>query len=99
MSDRGKSRIVTSTYRYKRPPRKRTAQAAAIAVPAIVRRGVKAENDNRPEPEPKSRIVTARKPRGSSSDAPDLTPEEHQQRGDAADALFRELVRRAGKGS
>jgi hypothetical protein len=47
------SRIVTTTYRYKRPPRKRKAQG-----PAIVRRGVKAENDNRPEPEPKSRIVT-----------------------------------------
>jgi hypothetical protein len=25
---------------------------------------------------------------------PELTPEEYQQRGDAADALFRELVRR-----
>ena len=28
-------------------------------------------------------------------DAPDMTPEEHRQRGDAADALWRELVRRA----
>jgi hypothetical protein len=53
---------------------------------------VKAENDA-----PKTRIVTARKP-GSYSDAPDLTPEEHQRRGDAADALFRELVRRATGG-
>ena len=26
---------------------------------------------------------------------PEMTPEEHQRRGDAADALFRELVRRA----
>jgi hypothetical protein len=25
---------------------------------------------------------------------PDLTPEEHRQRGDAADAMWRELVRR-----
>jgi hypothetical protein len=25
---------------------------------------------------------------------PDLTPEEHKRRGDAADALFREIVRR-----
>jgi hypothetical protein len=28
-------------------------------------------------------------------DTPDLTPEEVQRRGDAADALFREIVRRA----
>jgi hypothetical protein len=26
---------------------------------------------------------------------PDLTPEEHKRRGEAADALWRELVRRA----
>jgi hypothetical protein len=50
--------IVTHAYRPKRAPRKRKAQAVAITGPAIVRRGVKAENDNRPEPEPKSRIVT-----------------------------------------
>ena len=30
-----------------------------------------------------------------SGDARDLTSEEHQRRGDAADALFQELVRRA----
>jgi len=28
---------------------------------------------------------------------PDVTPEEHQRRGDAADALFREMKRRIGK--
>ena len=28
-------------------------------------------------------------------EAPELMPEEHQRRGDAADALFREIVRRA----
>ena len=32
-------------------------------------------------------IVTAR------SALPDMTPEEHKRRGDAADALFREMVR------
>ena len=33
--------------------------------------------------------------RGSYRPAlPDLTPEEHQRRGDAADALFREIQRR-----
>jgi hypothetical protein len=40
------------------------------------------------------RIVTARMPRGRFDDMPDMPPEEHQQRGDAAEALFRELVRR-----
>jgi hypothetical protein len=27
-------------------------------------------------------------------DVPDMTPEEHQQRGDAAEALFRDIMRR-----
>jgi hypothetical protein len=40
------------------------------------------------------RIVTARKPRGRFGDVPDMTAEEHQQRGDAAEALFREIVHR-----
>jgi hypothetical protein len=35
------------------------------------------------------RIVTARNPRrGRFSDTPDMTPEEHERRGDAAEALF-----------
>ena len=34
-------------------------------------------------------IVTAK------SALPDMTPEEHKRRGDAADALFRELVRQS----
>jgi hypothetical protein len=88
------TRIVTTHYRYKRPPRKR--KALALEVPAIVRAGKKAvslmptaANDDR-----KSAIVTARKSREKFGDAPDLTPDEHQRRWDAADALFRELVRR-----
>jgi hypothetical protein len=45
------------------------------------------------------RIVTAaRKARGRFGDVPDMTPEEHQQRGDAAEALFRELTRRVREG-
>ena len=40
-------------------------------------------------------IVTARRPGTRRVDVPDLTPEEHQRRGEAADALWRELVRRA----
>jgi hypothetical protein len=43
----------------------------------------------------KPAIVTAKRPRSSRlGDAPDLTTEEHRRRGDAADALFREIVRR-----
>jgi hypothetical protein len=64
--------IVHSTsYRYKRPPRKR--KAAALDVPAI---------------------VTIKRKSGKFADVPDMTPEEHKRRGDAADALWRELVRR-----
>ena len=53
------SRIVTSTYRYKRPPRKRKAvplEGPAVvtsrskAAPAVVERVAKPGNDNRPEP-------------------------------------------------
>jgi hypothetical protein len=40
-------------------------------------------------------IVTMRAKPGRFGAAPDLTDEEHRQRGDAADELFRELVRRA----
>jgi hypothetical protein len=40
-------------------------------------------------------IVTARRPGARRIDVSDLTPEEYQRRGDAADALWRELVRRA----
>ena len=122
------TRIVTTTYRYKRPAKKRKAvvlEAPAIVAaksrrptwedqaaaevpepPAITTAGQRAQsstpheatrgasptNDGR-----KPAIVTARKPRGDRgfSDVPDLTPEELQRRGDAADALWRELVRRA----
>jgi hypothetical protein len=48
-------------------------------------------------------IVTARKPRKSGkppgATVPDMTADEHQRRGDAADALWRDLARGAtGKG-
>jgi hypothetical protein len=39
-------------------------------------------------------IVTARKQQ-ASADVPDMTPEEHQRRGAAADAMWRELARGA----
>lgn len=37
--------------------------------------------------------VTARKPGSCYVDAPDVTPEEHKRRGDAADALFQVMKR------
>jgi hypothetical protein len=110
-------RIVTSSYRYKPPPRRqKTAPLAGPAVvtpkrkhadtkklepaPAVAPK-TKPGNDNHLDPAPlptdgkKSAIVTvARKP-GRFGDAPDLTPEEHQRRGDTAEALWRELVRRS----
>jgi hypothetical protein len=106
------TRIVTSTYRYKRPPRKR--KAVPLEGPVIVRKRGKVDavvppdrveepapgNDNRPETStsmedpPKSAIVTVKRP-GRFGDVPDMTPEEHRQRGDAADALFRKIVRLA----
>ena len=93
------ARIVTSTYRYKRPPRKR--KAVPLEGPAIVRR-VKPGNDNHPDPPAplptdgkKSVIVIAKRRPGRFGDVPDMTLEEHQRRGEAADALFREIVRRA----
>jgi hypothetical protein len=43
----------------------------------------------------KPAILTIRKSGKRFADVPDLPPEEHRRRGDAADALWRELVRRA----
>jgi hypothetical protein len=42
----------------------------------------------------RSAIITARKPGSWRNVEPDMTPEEHKRRGDAADALFREMKRR-----
>ena len=44
----------------------------------------------------KSAIVTLKR-KSRFGDAPDLTPEEHKRRGNAADALWRELVRRVAE--
>ena len=94
------TRIVTYAHRYKPKPLKK--RAASLPGPAIVREA-KPGNDNRPEPEPRpterSAIIIARKPGKRYAAVPDMTPEEHQRRGDAAAALFRELKRQiAGKG-
>jgi hypothetical protein len=81
--------IVTYVHRPTRLARKKV-QAAAITGPAIF--ATKSERTNEP-----AAIVTAKNPhrRGRLGDVPDMTPEEHKQRGDAAEALFRDLVRQA----
>jgi hypothetical protein len=78
------TRLVTYAHRPKRAPRKK-AQAAVITGPAIVTAKSR---------QPQATIVTTKK-RGRPGDVPDMTPEEYQRRGEAADALFRELVRLA----
>ena len=119
--------IVTTSYRYKRPPRKR--KAVALEAPAIVtaksshrltgtkeagprlrsrppsrQRGsalnqahrarqhefAPPANDDR-----KTAIVTVRRRGKRFFDAPDLTPEELQRRGEAASAMWSRLVGRA----
>jgi hypothetical protein len=96
------SRIVTTTYRYKPPPRKRKAVAPEVVVtrsgpsdspptetktrPAIVRKP-KPGNDNRPDPAPDLH------PTAGTKAAPALLP--IAVRGEAAAGLWRELVRRA----
>jgi hypothetical protein len=97
------ARIVTTNYRCKRPPKKR--KPMAIKVPEVVtardpkrvtKRQAPAEPEASPKPandDRKARIVTTRPKRGRFGDVEDLTPEEHRQRGDAADALWRELIR------
>jgi hypothetical protein len=94
------TRIVTTHYRYKRPPR--TRKAVALDVPRIttIRRAPPSDEVVKPSerlarPETRPVIVTAKNPRrGRFGDVPDMTPEEHERRGDAAVALFRELTRR-----
>ena len=62
--------IVTSTYRYKRPPRKR--KAVPLEGPAIVRRGAAKPATPAPaDDDRKSAIVTAKRRRSRFGDAPD----------------------------
>jgi hypothetical protein len=83
------SSIVHYEHHYKRPKKKK--KPVALEVPAVVRTEPTRADDDR-KPAPTSAIVTIRK-RGRDA-LPDLTPEEHQRRGDAAEALFREMKRR-----
>lgn len=99
------ARVVTAQYRYKRPPKKRKPVTIKVPEVATVRdrkrvasRQVTDDPGATPQPandDRKATIVTTRPKRGRFGEVEDLTPEEHQQRGDAAEEVFRELVRRA----
>jgi hypothetical protein len=78
------TRIVTTAYRYKRPPRGK--RKTALDVLAVVRASEPTADADR-----KPAIVTARRPGRRYADVPDLTLQELQRRGEAADAPWREL--------
>jgi hypothetical protein len=80
------SRIVHYEHRYKTPPRKKTKKPP-LEVPVVVRAAALKKSAG----PAKSAIVTIRKP--GKGYVPDLTPEEHRRRGDAAEAMFREMKR------
>jgi hypothetical protein len=96
------ARFVHTVHRYKRPPKRK--EPVALKIGRIARAGndratASDQTAEASEPPPDkirtSRIVTGKRKPGRFGEAEDLTPEEYQHRGDAADALFRELVRRA----
>ncbi len=85
------ARIVTTQYRYKRPPKKRkpvaikVPEVVTVRVPKRVGKASKSESDTKPtNDDRKARIVTTRPKRGRFGEAPNLMLEKHQQRGDAA---------------
>ena len=103
-------RIVTTTYRYKRPPRKR--KPVVLEVPTVVRRPHRSARATRAEqaaveeparagqdfthaPDGRSAIVTVRK-RSWIGQAEESTPEELRWRADAADAIMRDFKREFG---
>ena len=114
------TRIVTTSYRYKRPPRRK--KPVTLEVPAVItakssrrpirvkaaaeiprhapvfrRKGaVQPSTSLEAERAMPAAIVTIRR-QSARILPPGLlpeTPEEHRRRGDAADAIWRELVRR-----
>ena len=98
------ARTATNQYRYKRLPRKKPA--VPLAGPAITTvkrtRGERnkqnppppANDDEKPSPKQPA-IVIARPKRGRFGEVEDMTPAEHRRRCDAAEELFREMVRKA----
>jgi hypothetical protein len=79
-------------------PRKRGRKVAAPAADTDAATSVHDAQRLRADPpandDRKSAIVTARRRGRRFADVPDMTPEEHQRRGDLADALWRDMVRR-----
>ena len=82
------------------PEAERDGQASLerSAAPIAVAAPPPANDHGKPAPKTLT-IVTARKPGKRNASVPDLTPEEHKRRGDAAGALFREIQRRIAKAS
>jgi hypothetical protein len=80
-------------------PREKLRRAAKPAPGEALRIDADLQSAKTHHPERKSAIVTIRrKPSSRFGDVPDLTPEELQQRGDAADELFQRFKREiAGK--
>ena len=101
--------IVTTAYRPKRPRKRKPVAIAGPAIER--KPAVEAADDHGPATKPlgaaegfiqqpanddrKPAIVTTRRRGKRNADVPDMTPEEYQRRGDAADALWLELVRAA----
>ena len=90
--------IVRTHYRYERPPGRK--KPVALEMPAVVRAGAPGKVSSRlthprgGSNRPSIRHAPAKiLPPGLLPD----TPEEHQRRGDAADALWRELMRRVAE--
>jgi hypothetical protein len=99
------TRILRTHYRYKRPPRRKRPVALEVpADPAKPRHRLVEPPEKPEEPVPdaaerKPAIVTIQSRKQVAIPAGLLanTPEEHRRRGDAADALWRELLRRIGE--
>jgi hypothetical protein len=100
--------IVTSTYRPKRAPRKKRKQPAIVSrivTPPklkplkgpVIRLHEHQANDSGQEQPKRSAIVEPKRKRASLFGNADLTEEELQRGRDAAEALFREVVRRAAE--
>jgi hypothetical protein len=104
--------IVIYAHRYKRPPRKRKAVELEVPA-IVTRERPKAAAQGRTDTlataeevpdattlpanaDRKSAIVTVRRHKHAHV-LEGMTPEEHRKRGDAADALFQEIARRASE--
>ena len=93
--------IIHTSYRPKRARKRKVSPAIPQRIVTVSKKRAKAVEPQPPETEAsqepeRSRIVTLLNPRPSRfGPVPDMTDAEHQRCGDAAEALFRELVRRA----